>query len=139
MASCRQGCHSIAAAWSEATRAYPQSCYFRKGWHPGLVVPKAQCHQKELFGRPFAIWCAGYNYAINVASILSRDKDPTLFAQVTLLEARNLPVWGFPWQSNPYCRLTLGSQAVRSRRDDDTSHAGSHRAPVWNQVATPYL
>ena len=54
-------------------------------------------------------------------------------AQVTLLEARNLPVWGFPWQSNPYCCLTLGGQAVRSRRDDDTSHAGSHRAPVWNQ------
>lgn len=53
--------------------------------------------------------------------------------QVTLLEARNLPVWGFPWQSNPYCRLILGAQAVRSRRDDDTSHAGSHRAPVWNQ------
>ncbi|KAK9822688.1 hypothetical protein WJX81_000906 [Elliptochloris bilobata] len=53
--------------------------------------------------------------------------------QVTLLEARNLPVWGFPWQSNPYCRLTLGGQAVRSRRDDDTSHAGRHRAPVWNQ------
>ena len=53
--------------------------------------------------------------------------------QVTLLEARNLPVWGFPWQSNPYCRMTLGGQAVRSRRDDDTSHAGRHRAPVWNQ------
>lgn len=56
-----------------------------------------------------------------------------LSLQVNLLEARNLPVWGFPWQSNPYCRLILGSQAVRSRRDDDTSHAGGHRAPVWNQ------
>jgi len=54
-------------------------------------------------------------------------------AQVTLLEARNLPVWGFPWQSNPYARVALGGQAVRSRRDDDTSHAGRHRAPVWNQ------
>lgn len=42
-------------------------------------------------------------------------------------------MWGFPWQSNPYCSLVLGSQAVRSRRDDDTSLAGSHRAPVWNQ------
>ena len=52
---------------------------------------------------------------------------------VTLLEGRDLPVWGFPWQSNPYCRLTLGNQAVRSRREDATSHAGSHRAPVWNQ------
>lgn len=52
---------------------------------------------------------------------------------MTLLEARNLPVWGFPWQSNPYCRVALGGQAVRSRRDDDTSHAGRHRAPVWNQ------
>jgi len=49
------------------------------------------------------------------------------------LEARNLPVWGFSWQSNPYCRLILGSQAERSRRDDATSHAGRHRAPVWNQ------
>ena len=53
--------------------------------------------------------------------------------QVVLHEGRDLPVWGFPWQSNPYCRLTLGSQAVRSRRDDATSHAGSHRFPVWNQ------
>ena len=24
-------------------------------------------------------------------------------------------------------------QAENSRRDDDTSHAGRHRAPVWNQ------
>ena len=143
-------------------------------------------------------------------------------SQVTLHEARGLPVWGFPWQSNPYARITLGSQAVQvrrrcgaarrgrqagararkrssprqpgrsrlpalgrtprylpppdhatcphlasllaptsprppallsarpphvccspararpppvsqSRRDDDTSHAGQHRAPVWNQ------
>ena len=53
--------------------------------------------------------------------------------QVTLLEGRHLPVWGFPWQSNPYCRLVLGAQTVMSRRDDDTSRAGSHRAPVWNQ------
>lgn len=53
--------------------------------------------------------------------------------QVTLREARNLPVWGLPWQSNPYCRLLLGNQAVTSRREDDTSKAGRHRAPVWNQ------
>ena len=53
--------------------------------------------------------------------------------QVTLLEARSLPVWGFPWQSNPWCRLVLGNQTVTSRRDDDTSREGSHRAPVWNQ------
>ncbi len=53
--------------------------------------------------------------------------------QVTLLEARNLPVWGFPWQSNPYCRIEVGSQSFRSRKEDATSHAGSHRAPVWNQ------
>ena len=33
--------------------------------------------------------------------------------QVTLHEARDLPVWGFPWQSNPYCRITLGAQAVQ--------------------------
>jgi Ca2+-dependent lipid-binding protein len=61
---------------------------------------------------------------------------PDLFQgelEVTLHEARDLPVWGFPWQSNPYCRITLGNQAVQSRRDDDTSHAGRHRAPVWNQ------
>ena len=42
-------------------------------------------------------------------------------------------MWGFPWQSNPYCRIEVGSQSFRSRKDDDTSHAGSHRAPVWNQ------
>jgi hypothetical protein len=95
--------------------------------------------------------------------------------QVSLIEARALPVWGFPWTSNPWCRLTLGTQvrgpavgmlqqynpcacmctfgrlctvvsgwsacphkidglqAENSRRDDDTSHAGRHRAPVWNQ------
>lgn len=53
--------------------------------------------------------------------------------QVTLLEARSLPVWGFPWQSNPWCRLSIGKQTVTSRRDDDTSREGSHRAPVWNQ------
>ena len=50
-----------------------------------------------------------------------------------LVEGRDLPVWGFPWTSNPWCRITLGSQAERSRRDDDTSHAGRHRAPVWRQ------
>jgi len=61
---------------------------------------------------------------------------PDLFQgelQVTLHAARQLPVWGLPWQSNPYVRLTLGEQAVQSRRDSDTSHASSHRAPVWNQ------
>ncbi|GLC55559.1 hypothetical protein PLESTB_001000400 [Pleodorina starrii] len=52
---------------------------------------------------------------------------------VTLQEARDLPVWGFPGQSNPYCRLVLGEQAVQSRREGDTSHPGRHRAPVWNQ------
>jgi hypothetical protein len=30
---------------------------------------------------------------------------------VTLVDGHDLPVWGFPWQSNPYCRLTLGTQA----------------------------
>ncbi len=61
---------------------------------------------------------------------------PDLFQgelQVVLKEARNLPVWGFPWQSNPYCRILLGSQAVRSRRDSETSQTSTHRAPVWNQ------
>lgn len=53
--------------------------------------------------------------------------------QVTLIEARDLPVWGFPWQSNPYCRLALGAQAVRSRKDSETSLPSRHRAPVWNQ------
>ncbi|GIL43724.1 hypothetical protein Vafri_1308 [Volvox africanus] len=52
---------------------------------------------------------------------------------VTLREARDLPVWGFPGQSNPYVRLVLGEQAVQSRREGDTSHPGRHRAPVWNQ------
>lgn len=52
---------------------------------------------------------------------------------MNLIEARNLAVWGFPWQSNPYCRLSLGSQLMRSRKDDATSHRGSHKAPFWNQ------
>jgi hypothetical protein len=52
---------------------------------------------------------------------------------VALREARSLPVWGLPWASNPYCTLVLGEQAVRSRRDNDTSQASRHRAPVWNQ------
>lgn len=52
---------------------------------------------------------------------------------VLLREARGLPVWGFPGQSNPYVRVTLGEQAVVSRRDCDTSHDGRYRAPVWNQ------
>ena len=43
---------------------------------------------------------------------------------VNLREARTLPVWGFPGQSNPYCRLTLGEQTIRSRSEDDTSHPG---------------
>lgn len=29
---------------------------------------------------------------------------------VVLCKGRNLPVWGFPGQSNPYCRLILGEQ-----------------------------
>ena len=61
---------------------------------------------------------------------------PDLFRgelQVTLKAAKDLPVWGFPWQSNPYCRLALGSQAVRSRKDNETSQQSRHRAPVWNQ------
>ncbi len=53
--------------------------------------------------------------------------------QVALVEARGLPVWGFPWTSNPWCRLVLGSQAETSRRDGATSRAGRHRAPLWNQ------
>lgn len=53
--------------------------------------------------------------------------------QVVLHSARNLPVWGLPWQSNPFVRLALGAQAVQSRKDSDTSHASRHRAPVWNQ------
>ena len=52
---------------------------------------------------------------------------------VTLREARDLAVWGLPWQSNPYARLVLGEQAVQSRRDADTSTRSVHRAPVWNQ------
>ncbi|KAG1678854.1 hypothetical protein FOA52_003522 [Chlamydomonas sp. UWO 241] len=52
---------------------------------------------------------------------------------VTLHAGRNLPVWGFPGQSNPYCVLTFGKQAVRSRKEDETGTKGGHRAPVWNQ------
>ncbi len=52
---------------------------------------------------------------------------------LSLREGRNLRLWGLPWQSNPYCRLVLGEQAVQSRRDNDTSTKSSHRNPVWNQ------
>lgn len=52
---------------------------------------------------------------------------------VTLKGAKDLPVWGFPWQSNPYCRLALGAQAVMSRKDNETSQPSRHRGPVWNQ------
>jgi hypothetical protein len=61
---------------------------------------------------------------------------PDLFRgelQVVLKGAKNLPVWGFPWQSNPYCRVALGDQAVMSRKDNETSQQSRHRGPVWNQ------
>lgn len=61
---------------------------------------------------------------------------PDLFRgelQVTLKGGKDLPVWGFPWQSNPYCRLALGDQAVMSRKDNETSQPSRHRGPVWNQ------
>ena len=52
---------------------------------------------------------------------------------VTLVDAKNIPVWGFPWQSNPYCRLTLGTQAVDSKREGETGGRGSFKNPTWNQ------
>ena len=52
---------------------------------------------------------------------------------VLLREGRDLPVWGMPWQSNPWVRLALGEQAVASRRDSETSTESRHGAPVWNQ------
>ncbi|CAD7700131.1 unnamed protein product [Ostreobium quekettii] len=52
---------------------------------------------------------------------------------VNLQEGRDLPVWGFPWQSNPFCRLVLGKQALLSKKENETSWKGSHRAPLWNQ------
>ena len=52
---------------------------------------------------------------------------------ITVVEARDLPVWGFPWQSNPYCRIVIGSQAVDSKRERETGSRGSFRCPNWNQ------
>lgn len=52
---------------------------------------------------------------------------------ITVVEGRDLPVWGFPWQSNPYCRIVLGSQAVDSKRERETGSRGSFRCPNWNQ------
>lgn len=52
---------------------------------------------------------------------------------MALIEGRDLPVWGFPWQSNPYCRITLGKQAVTSKRENETGTKGRHRYPIWNQ------
>lgn len=48
---------------------------------------------------------------------------------VTLREARNLPVWGFPGQSNPYCRLVLGDQ-VRRAEARAGAGAGARRCAV---------
>lgn len=44
-----------------------------------------------------------------------------------------MPVWGFPWQSNPYCRIVIGTQAVDSKRERETGSRGSFRCPNWNQ------
>lgn len=52
---------------------------------------------------------------------------------ITIVEGRDLPVWGFPWQSNPYCRIVIGSQAVDSKRERETGSRGSFRCPNWNQ------
>lgn len=52
---------------------------------------------------------------------------------MTLVDGKDLPVWGFPWQSNPYCRLTLSSQAVDSKRERETGGRGSFKNPTWNQ------
>lgn len=52
---------------------------------------------------------------------------------ITVVEGRNLPVWGFPWQSNPYCRIVIGTQAVDSKRERETGSRGSFRCPNWNQ------
>jgi hypothetical protein len=52
---------------------------------------------------------------------------------VTLMHGEKIPVWGFPWQSNPYCRLVLGTQAVDSKRERETGGRGSFRNPTWNQ------
>eukprot|EP01025_Chloroclados_australasicus_P020589 TRINITY_DN2171_c0_g1_i1.p1 TRINITY_DN2171_c0_g1~~TRINITY_DN2171_c0_g1_i1.p1 ORF type:complete len:746 (+),score=143.81 TRINITY_DN2171_c0_g1_i1:185-2422(+) len=61
---------------------------------------------------------------------------PEMFSgelKVTLKGGRNLPVWGLPWQTNPWCRLMLGSQAVNSRKENETSAEGQYGAPIWNQ------
>jgi hypothetical protein len=65
--------------------------------------------------------------------IRSAPTAPPTPPQVVLRGARDLPVWGLPWQSNPAARLTLGGQAVVSRRDAETSQPSRHRAPQWNQ------
>ena len=54
----------------------------------------------------------------------------SLRLQVTLHEARDLPVWGFPWQSNPYCRMTLGSQAVQVRGSAAAARPTQHGLPA---------
>jgi Ca2+-dependent lipid-binding protein len=52
---------------------------------------------------------------------------------VCIKEAYNLPVWGLPGQSNPYCRLTLGNQGEESKRNNETSQDRQSRHPYWNQ------
>lgn len=53
---------------------------------------------------------------------------------VNIKEGRDLPVWGMPWQSNPYCRLTLGGQGEESKRNKETSQERNGKAPYWNQA-----
>lgn len=49
------------------------------------------------------------------------------------MRGRDLPVWGFPWQSNPYCRLELGTQAYNSKRQGETGGRGAFKNPTWDQ------
>ncbi|CAG9462662.1 unnamed protein product [Pedinophyceae sp. YPF-701] len=52
---------------------------------------------------------------------------------VMLVEGRNLPVWGLPWQTNPYCSIRLGTQVACSKRNADTTVDRPGRNPTWNQ------
>lgn len=56
--------------------------------------------------------------------------------QVSLIEARALPVWGFPWTSNPWCRLTLGNQVHTTPFVCHDMACALHLLPSWYAVST---
>ncbi len=58
---------------------------------------------------------------------------------VALREGRGLPVWGFPGQSNPYCRLVLGEQVGGALRRAGAPARGRPRAAPFARLSCGLL